>query len=152
MSAAHFETINFTVLLHLPLKQGLKPELIRFFPIIRLRSFTSSIKTRIETPWSIRSGNWFELCSFTSSIKTRIETLSMLLEPSPSTLVLLHLPLKQGLKLCQKFALLTFSLGSFTSSIKTRIETFSLAYFIAIFGFGSFTSSIKTRIETHISV
>ena len=37
--------------------------------------------------------------------------------------VLLHLPLKQGLKLKGSVTLIMVKQGSFTSSIKTRIET-----------------------------
>ncbi len=61
-------------------------------------SFTSSIKTRIETLNSACSVSGSGESSFTSSIKTRIETpFRQPINPRTSH-VLLHLPLKQGLK------------------------------------------------------
>ena len=63
-----------TVLLHLPLKQGLKPG--------------EGDQNWIYTPKG----------SFTSSIKTRIETYPELTSHFVDQKVLLHLPLKQGLK------------------------------------------------------
>ena len=62
------------VLLHLPLKQGLKLS-------------------------QIQSGSMGVNCSFTSSIKTRIETAGKFIALEVKAGVLLHLPLKQGLKL-----------------------------------------------------
>ena len=97
MTFSHFVNYYIKVLLHLPLKQGLKLSEDIMLVTQKTGSFTSSIKTRIETGRNDTERYFFGDSSFTSSIKTRIETSFVSIIHTIRMQVLLHLPLKQGL-------------------------------------------------------
>ena len=88
------------VLLHLPLKQGLKQTSFRTFPETRVYVLLHlPLKQGLKLQDKQQREELVETSSFTSSIKTRIETGIDDFGGVSFHFVLLHLPLKQGLKL-----------------------------------------------------
>ena len=93
-----YQTKQYSLVIHYPLKQGLK-HLLEFCLHLNAPSrHPLSIKTRIETRMFSRSSQNSSPSRHPLSIKTRIETTKNLMTQRNGIKLVIHYPLKQGLK------------------------------------------------------
>ena len=110
------------VRMHIPLKQGLRRKLfgVAVYPLCQN---AYSTKTRIKTLRCFAYSNAAALCQNAYSTKTRIKTSAAIPKRSTSSIVRMHIPLKQGLRLCQEWVDSGLLPGQNAYSTKTRIKT-----------------------------